>query len=101
MRRQGKRLAGLVGLCGSCRFFLPVGLDDLVVVLNAAHLVEQAIGYRAIAPAPVVAIEVMALLFERLRLRPDRNLRLAVDPLLFEGARIVTDVEAGALHELG
>ena len=99
-RRQGKRIAGLVGLGGFCRFFLPVGLDDLVVVLNAAHLVEQAVGYRAIASATVMAIEVMALFFERLRLRPDRNLRLAVDPLLFERARIVADIEAGALHDL-
>ena len=91
---------GLAGLVGVRPFFFPVGLDDLVVVLNAARLIEQAIGYRAIATGLVVAIEGIAFLFERLRLRPDRNLRLAVDPLLFQRARIVTDIETGALHEI-
>ena len=91
---------GLAGLVGVRPFFFPVGLDDPVVVLNAARLIEQAIGYRAIAARLVVAIEGIAFFLERLRLRSDRNLRLAVDPLLFQRARIVTDIEAGALHDL-
>ena len=94
------RRGRLAGLAGVRPFFFPVGLDDPVVVLNAARLIEQAIGYRAIAARLVVAIEGIAFFLERLRLRSDRNLRLAVDPLLFKRARIVTDVEAGALHDL-
>ncbi len=84
---------------GFALFLLPIGVDDLAVVLGAAVLIEQAVGYRALAADTVLAIELIAFLLERLRLRSNMNLRLAKNPLLLERARVVLHIDAFALHE--
>ena len=103
LARGGVRLralrAGSASAGGFVLFLLLIGVDDVAVVRGAAILIEQRIGYAALAADTVLAIELIAFLLERLRLRSDVNLRLAIDALLFERARVVADIDAFALHE--
>ena len=58
-----------------------VALSDLGVVLGAAAIVEQRIDDGALALLPVLALELVPLLRRRSGpVRPDMNLRIAVDP---------------------
>ena len=77
-----------------------IGLDDVAVMRSAAILIQHRIGYAALAAKIVLAIEPIAFFVERLRLRSDVNLRVSLDALLFERARVIADIDTGAFHEI-
>lgn len=91
--------AGLTRGGGLFALLQVIGFDDLAIMRGAAILIEYRIGYASLAAEIVLAIEMIALLVQGLRLRPDVNLRLSVDPLLFERAWVETHIDALALHE--
>ena len=103
LARGGVRLGALRAVLdhasGLVLLLMLIGLDDVAVMRGAAILIQHRIGYAALAAEIVLAIEPIAFFVERLRLRSDVNLRVSLDALLFERARVIADIDTGAFHE--
>ena len=102
----GERLARVVHLvllkprfrvCCDFRLFV-IPFDDPGVVLGAGALVEKSVGYRPVAAHLVMAIQGKPLASRLLASRADMNLRLPVDPLLFERTVVDAAIVPGAFE---
>src|SRR5215472_6429624 len=77
-----------------------VSLDNRRIVLGAAALVEKAIRNGAVTTLPVVAIQGIAVASRVLAAWSNMDLRLPVDPLLFQRAMIDAHIVTRAFERM-